>query len=67
MYIDKHNVKVIGTKYEQNKTKKNQTLATIESSQGMNIKPFVAMLSEMQDAYDAHDINISITMKQSEY
>jgi|TARA_R110002110_G_scaffold194698_2_gene403717 hypothetical protein len=65
IYIDKHNVKVIGSKYINGKHKKDQVLATHQSSEGIALKRLIPLLEEYADTHDAnHEIEFTITMKQ---
>jgi transketolase C-terminal domain/subunit len=65
IYVDKHDVKVVGSKYINGKHKKDQVLATHQSSEGVALKRLIPMLEEIADTHDAnHEITISITMNQ---
>lgn len=65
IHIDKHNVKVIGSKYINGKHKKDQVLATHQSSEGIALKRLIPLLEEYADTHDAnHEIEFTITMKQ---
>ena len=65
IYVDKHDVKVVGSKYINGKHKKDQVLATYQSSEGIQLKKLIPMLEEIADTHNAnHEITISITMNQ---
>jgi transketolase C-terminal domain/subunit len=65
IHIDKHNVKVIGSKYINGKHKNDQVLATHQSSEGIALKRLIPLLEEYADTHDAnHEIEFTITMKQ---
>ena len=47
------------------KHKKDQVLATHQSSEGIQLKKLIPMLEEIADTHNAnHEITISITMNQ---
>ena len=67
MHIDRHTIKVIGTKYDHKKDKriKDQTIATYQSTENMDMKKFSSLLEEVADSHDAYqDTEVVITLKQ---
>ena len=70
MHIDKHTIKVIGTKYDHKKDKriKDQTIATYQSTENMDMKKFSSLLEEVADSHDAYqNTEIVITLKQYDH
>ena len=70
MHIDRHTIKVIGTKYDHKKDKriKDQTIATYQSTENMDIKKLSLLIEELADSHDAHqEIEISVNLKQHQY
>lgn len=70
MYIDKHEVEIKGTKYDEktNKSKKDQLLVSYNSSEGMTLKKLIPLLEELVDTHEANcKISLKITMEQHQY
>jgi hypothetical protein len=70
MQIDKHTIKVIGTKYDHNKHKRltDQVVCEHNSTEPLGMKKFCVMLEELADCYDAHhEVEISVSLKQYQY
>ncbi len=70
MQIDKHTIKVIGTKYDHKKDKRltDQVVCEHNSTEQLGMKKFCVMLEELADCYDAHqDVEVNITLKQYQY
>ena len=70
MLIDKHTVKIIGSKWDHKKEKRlqDQIIATYQSTENMDIKKLSLLIEELADSHDAHqETEVSITLKQHQY
>ena len=70
MLIDKHTVKIIGSKWDHKKDKRiqDQIIATYQSTENMDMKKFSSLLEEVADSHDAYqDTEIVITLRQYQH
>ena len=70
MNIDRHTIKIIGTKYDHKKDEriKDQLIATYQSTENMDIKKFSSLLEEIADSHEAYqDTDVVITLKQYDH
>nr|BAR39428.1 hypothetical protein [uncultured Mediterranean phage uvMED] len=70
MLIEKHTIKIIGSRYDHKKDKriKDQVIANYDSIENMDIKKLSYLIEELADAHDAHqETEVSITLKQHQY
>ena len=70
MLIDKHTVKIVGSKWDHKKDKRiqDQVIATYQSTESMDIKKLSSLIEELADSHDAHhSISFNIVMKQYDH
>ena len=69
MYINKYNIKVIGQEYNSKKEKYDNDLTklTLNSTDGVHHKKFIAMLEELCDAHEGTHLELDIKIKQHQY
>ena len=70
MLVDKHTVKIIGSKWDHKKEKRlqDQIIATYQSTENMDIKKLSLLIEELADSHDAHhNISFNIVMKQYDH
>ena len=70
MLIDKHTVKIVGSKWDHKKDKRiqDQVIATYQSTESMDIKKLSSLIEELADSHNAHhNITFNIVMKQYDH
>ena len=69
MYIDEYKVTVKGNKWNHKTQKdiKNVTKVEMESTDGIQHKPFMALMDELRDVHDCCTIKVTVEMNQHDY